>query len=174
MIHTIFDKTAKGRDEIATRKHRLPSRLRTLLLLVDGKQDAASLLQKVRGLGMKEENLAELLEQGFIREAYLPPHCETGAADQNPQFDAIYRFYTDTIKSTIGLRGYALQLQVEKALSVEDLLALRKPYFEAVEEAQGEEVACVLRDRLDRLLLSCAYPHLPPNSAAGAVVLPIE
>ena len=74
MIHTIFDKTAKGRDEIATRKHRLPSRLRTLLLLVDGKQDAASLLQKVRGLGMKEENLAELLEQGFIREASLPPH----------------------------------------------------------------------------------------------------
>lgn len=169
MTHRIFDKTDKGREEIATRKHQLPTRLRTLLVMVDGKQSGEDLLKKVASLGLNEESMSELLKNGFIQPvaqlqpvpvppipAQAPPaqHVTPAAeiADGSSQFQAIYQFYTETIKSTIGLRGYSLQLKVEKAGSIDDFRALRDPYLEAVLKAKGNEVARSLRTRLDQLL----------------------
>ena len=170
MKNMVYDKTDKGREEIATRQHRLPTRLRTLLLLVDGKQSVADLLAKIGSLGLTEESIGELVENGFIQAASAqapqpaaPAPVEQAAAAAEPvrqpvvpdgrtQFEAIYQFYTSTIKSTIGLRGYGLQLKVEKAASIDEFRQLRRPYLEAVLKAQGEEMARSLRDRLDQLL----------------------
>lgn len=172
MTNSIFDKTDKGREEIATRKHQLASRLRTLLLLVDGKQTTDDLLNKVAGIGLTAENLNGLLNDGFIqaiKPGSEPPAAAESAGQEKPkaaaapsaprmlpdghtQFEAIYNFYSETIKSTIGLRGYALQLKVEKAASVDELRELRRPYLEAVFKAKGNEMARSLRGRLDELL----------------------
>lgn len=176
MTHYIFDKTDKGREEIATRKHQLSPRMRTLLLLVDGKQPTEEVLLKVAGLGLNQDSVADLLENGFLRPVVAPPvpaavtalaatATATDAAvavppsapsndmlDAAERFRAIYQFYTETIKGTIGLRGYALQLKVEKASTVGELRALRDAYLEAVLRAKGNEVARSLRARLDQLL----------------------
>lgn len=170
-MNTIFDKTDKGRDEIATRQHHLAPRLRTLLLLVDGKHTAGELLAKIASLGVTEASITELLDNGFIcaastatavpepvampvAPAATPPVEQAAPVlpEGKSQFGAIYEFYTATIKSTIGLRGYALQLKVEKAASIDDFRQLRRPYLEAVLKARGEEMARSLRDRLDQLL----------------------
>jgi hypothetical protein len=169
MTSAIFDKTDKGREEIATRKYQLASRLRTLLVLVDGKQSTADLLKKVSGLGLNEESMAELLNGGFIQN--LTIFTATAAPDANPaavspelgltedilppgesQFTAIYHFYTETIRSMIGLRGYTLQLKVEKAASIDEFRSLRQPYLDAVLKAKGNEIARSLGSRLDQLL----------------------
>ncbi|HZW22628.1 hypothetical protein [Noviherbaspirillum sp.] len=166
MTHRIFDKTDKGREEIATRKHQLASRLRTLLVMVDGKQSADDLLKKVGGIGLTQDSITELLDNGFIQlvaevEPIVPPSPVPEAALESElpplpegqnQFQAIYQFYTETIKGTIGLRGYTLQLKVEKAASIDDFRALRDPYLEAVLKAKGKEVARGMRTRLDQLL----------------------
>lgn len=185
----VFDKTEKGREEIATRKYHLSPRARSLLVMIDGKQNADDLLQKVAGLGLTEQCMADLLQEGYIREAATAvaavaatvPAPEASGQDASSsagtqaangalalastntaaeillpegqtQFEAIYRFYNETIKSTIGLRGYALQLKVEKAASIDDFRQLKKPYLEAVLKARGQEMARSLRDRLDKLL----------------------
>lgn len=176
MTDTIFDKTEKGREEIATRKHHLAPRLRTLLVIVDGKQGKAELLKKVAGLGLNEENLQELLDNGFIEAVAAPsvapaPEPAPSAAPEavlpegQSQFEAIYHFYTETIKSTIGLRGYGLQLKVEKAASIDEFRQLRQPYLEAVLKAKGNEMARSLRTRLDQLLYlgETAPPHTLPG-----------
>lgn len=173
MTSIVFDKTEKGREEIATRKHQLATRLRTLLVMIDGKQSSDELLKKVSGIGLNAESLAELEKNGFIQgvadaapapapAAPTPPPAQAPAAASSPnagvlppgqtQFEAIYHFYTETIKSTIGLRGYTLQLKVEKAASIQEFRQLRNPYLEAVLKAQGKEMARSLRDRLDQLL----------------------
>lgn len=188
MSKTIFDKTDKGREEISTRKYQLAPRMRTLLLLVDGKQTKDELLKKVTGLGLGEENIEELASNGFIQTLSAPEPAapqaahaaskeETETPTQNApdnilpegqsQYQAIYQFYTETIKSTIGLRGYALQLKVEKASSIEDLRELRKPYLEAVLKAKGNEMARSLRDRLDQLLY--LGEGKPPNTTVLGV-----
>ncbi|SFI17555.1 hypothetical protein SAMN04515618_112107 [Collimonas sp. OK307] len=186
----IFDKTERGRTEIATRGQTVAPRLRTLLLLVDGKTGNDELLRKVAGLGLNQEHLDELLQAGLIQASadtgsgsgsantatasspvannvataeapasknIPPPAVSLMSAEQilppgQTQFEAIYHFYNDTIKSMIGLRGYGLQLKVERAGSVQDFRELRQVYLEAVLKAKGEEIARSLRGRLDQLL----------------------
>ncbi|OWW22159.1 hypothetical protein [Noviherbaspirillum denitrificans] len=173
MTHRIFDKSDKGREEIATRKHQLPMRLRTLLVMVDGKQTDEELLKKVAGLGLNEESFSELLANGFIQLAATSPPAPVAvtpapqpeaALDGSAQFQAIYQFYTETIKSTIGLRGYTLQLKVEKAGSIDEFRALRDPYLEAVLKAKGQEMARSLGGRLDQLLA-------PGGAAANSTII---
>lgn len=60
----IFRKTAKGVAEIGTRAHRLTPRMRSTLILVDGKRDADDMRALVTQ--QADETLAGLLEQGFI------------------------------------------------------------------------------------------------------------
>jgi hypothetical protein len=215
MTNTVFDKTDQGRDEIATRAHHLAPRLRTLLLLVDGKRDTMELMAKVAGLGLDEKALAELLDGGFIRvaaaaltnapatapiaaeaapaldagsgaglastapsepmPATAPPQqrgasmAPAAAAVDNPalptgvavngilregetQFQALNNFFNETIRSAIGLRGFGMQLKVERAASIADFRALRQPYLDAVLKAKGPELEHSLRNRLDQLL----------------------
>lgn len=179
MNASIYDKTEKGREEITTRKYQLASRLRTLLVMIDGKQTATEIMKKVAALGLTEQNLQELLEQDFIIEIALQadappnaiespspasnseaaplaaaklPESATPAMTDAERFQALYNFYNETIKSAIGLRGYGLQLKVERAGNIDDFRALRQAYVEAVQKAKGPEMARSLSDRLDLLL----------------------
>jgi len=66
MNTSIYDKTEKGREEIATRKNGLPARLRTLLVMVDGHKAASKLLENTAALGVDEECLNALVADGYI------------------------------------------------------------------------------------------------------------
>lgn len=63
---TVFDKTDKGREEIATRKYHIPARMRALLLLIDGKRTREQLLGNVAGLGLDHNSIEELLSLELI------------------------------------------------------------------------------------------------------------
>ena len=60
----IFRKTAKGLAEVESRAHRLPPRLRGMLILVDGKRDSDDLDRIVAQDAI--QTLAALAEQGLI------------------------------------------------------------------------------------------------------------
>lgn len=62
----IYDKTDKGREEIATRKYQVPAKLRTLLVMIDGRHSLASLLKNFAVLGLSNEHVDTLEQQGFI------------------------------------------------------------------------------------------------------------
>jgi len=172
MNTSIYDKTAKGREEIATRKYHLAPRLRTLLVLVDGHKPEEELLRNVAGLGLTASALQDLLAQELIvlttSYAVMPETAAEPASAPAPapveatslptmsqvqQFQSVYDFYNKTIKSTIGLRGFTLQLKVEKAGTIDELRDLRDPYLEAVQKAKGRDVAMQLAQQLDQLLL---------------------
>lgn len=191
MNTAIYDKTDKGRTEIATRSQHLAPRLRTLLLLIDGRRSEQELLANVAGLGLTEAALAELLAQEYIvlSRSYaalpaivddiMPPATAPAVIDSAAgtvqaappvvsmdaaqRYQSVYNFYTKTIKSTIGLRGFTLQMKVEKAGTIGDLRELRQPYLDAVLKAKGDAVADELRAQLDRLLDD-------ENSAVGSAV----
>ncbi|MDO8703153.1 MAG: hypothetical protein Q7J77_12065 [Undibacterium sp.] len=198
MSTIIYDKTDKGREEIATRKYQLAPRLRSLLVLIDGKQTVTDLLKKIVGLGLNEQNIQDLFDQNFIAEsqsvnvpvaAALPAAIvekDTGdvledaktkatpklAISDNPEengrrIQAISKFFNETIKSTLGLRGFTLQMKVERASNMQDFEDLRHAYIEAVLKAKGKEMARSLRDRLDQLLYSESGVALDNNNSVN-------
>jgi hypothetical protein len=61
---TIYRKTAKGHSEIETRAFRLPPRLRSALILIDGKRSDDDMRKLI--VQQPEETLRTLSEQGFI------------------------------------------------------------------------------------------------------------
>lgn len=175
----IFDKTAKGRAEISTRQFQLPAKIRTLLVMIDGKRPLAELFKQTQGLGLSQENIDYLLDEGFIAEVAeasnipepvatpivpslpsLPSAPSASTAPPVQQMDdvkrlqALHNFFNSTIKSTLGLRGFALQLKTERAATLQEFADLRRPYVEAVNKAKGREMAISLRDRLDQLLFT--------------------
>ena len=193
MSTTIYDKTDKGREELSTRKFQLAPRLRSLLVLIDGKQTAADLLKKIAGLGLNQQSIEDLLDQEFIVTSQnispsaaplLPaaPIPDTDVAtDLNPEsnsdttpitdglskplliisenpeenamrFQALSKFFNETIKSTLGFRGFTLQLKVERAANLQEFEDLRNIYIEAILKAKGKDVARGLKDKLDHLL----------------------
>ena len=76
---------------------------------------------------------------------------------ENPEenairFQALSKFFNETIKSTLGFRGFSLQLKVERAANLQEFEDLRNIYIEAILKAKGRDVARGLRDKLDQLL----------------------
>lgn len=62
----IYQKTEKGREEIATRAYRLKARERSLLFFVDGVSSGAVLMGKATQMGASLELFEHLLSEGFI------------------------------------------------------------------------------------------------------------
>lgn len=174
MDEIFFDKSEKGKEELTTRKYQLPSKLRPLLVMVDGKQSASVLLKKVLGLGLTEDSFAILLEQGFIVQranelspstvqaevmpgpAKVIPVPETKTrvlATMTPARSlALKNFFNETIKSKLGLRGFGLQLKVERADSIADFLVLGDTLIESIQKSKGGDIARQVQLELDTLL----------------------
>lgn len=62
----VYDKTDKGREEIATRKYHVPPRLRTLLVMIDGRRPVGALIASFAAIGVTEDTVNELLREEYI------------------------------------------------------------------------------------------------------------
>lgn len=155
---TTYNKTDKGREEISARTCGLPSRMRTLLVMIDGRHPMEDLLPKVTGLGLDASAVAELLAQGFIEEgeALPPPPLLPTEAELAAQYQQARDFYARTIEPTLGLRGQVLQAKLEAAATLEDLKAMRITFFEMVNRSRGRPLMLALKKELDAILGACS------------------
>ena len=174
MATIYYDKTDKGREEISSRKYQLPSKLRPLLVMIDGKHGSDELLKRLAAIGLTQENLEELLRLGFIApvQVSVPAPVELARKD-TPQvveetktetketskqvtpaekIANLRQFFTETIKGNLGLRGFTLQLKVERAETLEDFISLSEDYVEALYKAKGQQIARNLEARLQDLI----------------------
>jgi hypothetical protein len=63
----IYLKTAKGEEELRTRKYNIPQNLRQVLIFVDGKSNITKILEKAAGFPNVGQSLEELAQQGYIQ-----------------------------------------------------------------------------------------------------------
>jgi hypothetical protein len=64
--NALMVKTAKGQAEVSSEEHRLGPRLRTILLMVDGKLSFAELAARAAAFGNAPAIVAHLLNEGYI------------------------------------------------------------------------------------------------------------
>ena len=62
----LLAKTPKGLEEVKSRAHGVPQKLRTLLIMVDGASTVADILGRFPGITEIETNLETLVAQGFL------------------------------------------------------------------------------------------------------------
>lgn len=82
-----------------------------------------------------------------------PDPAANGAAGTPPQgvsrFNRLYAVMNEIVSDYLGLRGYFMQLKIEKCSSTEELLALQEELGAALAKAHGRDVASELVDRIE-------------------------
>lgn len=154
---TIYRKTAKGHSEIETRAHRLSPRLRSVLIMVDGRRsddDVRKLLPQ-----QADETLRLLDEQGFIEligitqdappqrtvipAAAAPPVAARPAAPAVPSRDfaatraQAVRLFTDLV----GPMAESLAIKMERARSPDELRSLMQTAQRIIGNSRGGQAA---------------------------------
>lgn len=167
----IFVKTEAGVEEIRARSRKLPQRLRTMLIMIDGSLSKPQLEHAAGQLGAPADFLAELEAQGLVRRlaAAARPATPLPATDSGFQstlqtaqdaaepaavapplgeyerFAAAKRFLNDTAVDALGLRAFFFTLKLEKCNTRSDLAALLPDYVKAITKASGADVARTLK-----------------------------
>ena len=167
MTASLYQKTDKGQAEIRTRAYHLDQKHRALLLMVNGEKTCDEILIQLAPLGMNQAVFEELEHAGYIRSHGIgatPAASEPASAPEAPVpnttsgergvegYQRLYRFYTETISRYLGLRGYLLEMKVEKAGNVADLVALRDTLKAALAKARGEPETSNVIAQLDLLI----------------------
>jgi hypothetical protein len=160
---TIYRKTAKGHSEIETRAHRLSPRLRSVLIMVDGRRSDDDVRKLIPQHG--DETLRLLDEQGFIEiigitQDLAAPRVMNGAAAPRPaeaaapltpppaapavpprDFEATraqaVRLFTDMV----GPMAEALAIKMERARSPDELRTLVQTAQRIIGNARGGKAA---------------------------------
>jgi hypothetical protein len=162
---TVFVKSRAGVEEVKGRRLKLPPKLRTLLILVDGTKAAGILNAEAAGLGAPADALEQLERQGLIERvgaAPVPDPQERRSVVRGPadpsRLDPVARFraaqslMNQTIVDSLGLKAFFFTLKLEKCATVEDLRAILDDYRAAIAKASGEAEAQVLSRRVRELL----------------------
>jgi hypothetical protein len=157
---TIYRKTAKGHSEIETRAHRLSPRLRSALIMIDGRRSDDDVRKLIGQQG--DETLRLLDEQGFIEiigiTQDLPaPRAMNGAAPPRPteaaapppvapaapprDFEATraqaVRLFTDMV----GPMAEGLAMKMERARSPDELRTLVQTAQRIIGNTRGGQAA---------------------------------
>ena len=150
---TLYRKTAKGQTEIETRVLRLMPRLRTVLILVDGRRSDNELAKLIPGDAV--ESFQALLRDGFIEVLSVieersaqrppPPHdpTEPGALAQlNPR--ALERHRRDAVRALtdqVGPMAEAVAMRIEKCHEWSELVPALALAQQIIANTRGKEAA---------------------------------
>ena len=126
----IYHKSAKGAEAIATRQHGLSPKLRSMLIMIDGKRSFEELVQLSQVLGNTEELLGQLLDQGFIEPgavvAAAPPHTASAPAALAPAggptltLVEAQRYVSHRLTDLLGPNADELCMRIEGAKNLHD------------------------------------------------------
>lgn len=159
----IYGKTALGTQEVSNRKMKLPPRLRTMLILIDGHQPALILREEAGKLGAPEDFLEQLVALNLIEKvgssaapvastSESPAAGHVAAKDEYSRFRAAKDFMNVTVVDALGIKSFFFTLKLERAGNVADLRELVDAYHDAIKKGSGAEEARVLTERLNVML----------------------
>ena len=155
----VYYKTPKGEEEIKTRAAKLPQKLRTMLIMIDGTKTAGDLGEIAKRLSISEDFIAALEGQGLVARAGAgtggspsPAAATPAGSDEVARFVAAQRFMNDTVVDALGIRSFFFSMKIEKCASRAELAQLLDEYAQAITKAAGPEQASVVVERARELL----------------------
>jgi len=147
----VFRKTAKGAAEIETRAHHLSPRVRSALIMVDGKRADDELMRMIQTDA--EGTLASLLADGFIEVlatlAARPPERKPAPTSGNAltregvgaAFDALRRDAVRQLNDHLGPAAETVAIKIERSKSMPELRPLLALGAQMLRDVRGAAVA---------------------------------
>jgi hypothetical protein len=151
-----YRKTELGQQTFKDRNTALSTKLRSALIFFDGSKDDSLVLSSLAVMGLVQEDIQTLVQQGLIEAveshskpaplASSPPAQPETASTMSDQdrYKQAYPVAT-RLTSGLGLRGFRLNLSLESAGSYQDLIALAPKIREAVGDEKFAELQRALK-----------------------------
>jgi hypothetical protein len=151
---TIYRKTAEGQQEIDSRGRQLGPRLRTALIMVDGRRSDEDLRKLIAV--QADETLQTLLEHKLIEVVSVSqtrPPARPGAAANSPSaapvapaapsrdFPTLRRDAVRAVNDLLGPMGEMIAMKLEQAKNAEDLRAALERAVTVIGNARGGATA---------------------------------
>jgi hypothetical protein len=145
----LYQKSAKGSQAIAVRDHALTPKLRSLLILVDGKRRVDDLAKLSNSLGDTEQLLGLLLQHGYIEEVANTapaPLTASAPAPLTPARRAVtlqeaQRFAVRKLTDIMGPTSETLCLRIEATRNAQDFMQAVKTAEKVLRDFGGAELA---------------------------------
>ena len=166
----IYVKTPLGSEEIKNCKLHLAPRLRTMLIMVDGRKSVAALKNDAAKFSCPIDFIESLLAAGLIVKAVAAERAASSVAasttgvqsvmptEAPPALDGYEKlrlakdFMNNAVVNSLGMKGFFFTLKLERAGNVADLRGLVKPFQDAITKASGEAEAKILTEQLLKYL----------------------
>jgi hypothetical protein len=156
-----YTKTEAGQLAFKQRSTQLSARQRSMFILFDGNKTGEQVLAATSGMGACQADVDALVEMGFLavvagadKAAKAAPSASAAstsvAPESSPSGRSEQERYLEGMKaatqitSSLGLRGFRLNLAVEGAANLKDLIEL----LPKIEAASSTEVCKPLRAAL--------------------------
>ncbi|WP_416058477.1 hypothetical protein [Stenotrophomonas maltophilia] len=143
----LYAKTAAGRQEIEDRARRLPAALRSILLMVDGQRDDNELRGLFDGLRAPQDALQQLAALALIEVVGgsvdpVPARGLCSGREQDPAlYQQLYDAMSEAVRRHLGLKGYFMQLKIERCTDARALEGLCPELLAAVGKARSPALA---------------------------------
>lgn len=136
----IYRKTPKGSDEISTRRHGLPPRLRQVLLLADGRRTLGELRGLVPGC---DDAIGALAAQGFVEPVAAAPTPPPAPKAARPAADlaTLQREMVRSLTDAAGPAAESMAMRIERTRSLAELAALLEPAGRLLLQMRGRSEA---------------------------------
>lgn len=144
----MLTKTPKGADEVRSRTHGLPQKLRTLLIMIDGNSTAGDLLARFGGLPEVEAALDTLLVQGFVDAvAGAPAPAATPVPAPPPARAETLSDLTRYLLDNLGPDADLVTGALEQAKGLADFTAAAERCADVLGALRGQTKARAFRER---------------------------
>ncbi len=157
----IYSKSQLGMEEVSTRKIKLSSRVRTMLILVDGHVPVFVLKEEAEKVGAEADFIEQLEAKGLIVKtgavtAKGPQREEEQYSAQSnddfTRFRSAQDFMNASVVNSLGIKSFFFTLKLERAANLSDLRDLLEPYKASITKGSGQAEADVLSLRLLKIL----------------------
>lgn len=139
----IYKKSDKGAEAIAARAPGVAGKLRTLLILVDGKKTVEELTRLAEGLGESAQLLGQLDAEGLIEmvSAGTPAPAAVGAAVGGENLAKLKTLASRQLVELLGPMSDELCMKIEGVRDLPQFVDIIKRAYGVVREVRGGAAA---------------------------------
>jgi len=146
----VLEKTALGLQVLKDRSVPLTPQQRSAFILVDGKRTVEDILAATSGVGVKIDDIRQLVVAGVVAEMAAaaapraPQEADAPRANPEERYRNAYPIAV-ALTSGMGLRGVRLNMAVETAKNYEELLVVAAKIKESVGDEKFEPLRKALK-----------------------------
>jgi hypothetical protein len=148
----VYEKTENGNEEIKTRKFNLSQKLRTLLIIVDGKKERGAILNQFSSMEGAAAALDELEQKGFIarKTANVAAPGALSSEEEQRRAKLAKAFMINTVTDAVGAMASSLLETLKKCETLQELRTHLDDYFYAITRGRGKAAAEEYREELEK------------------------